>query len=235
MDATFEDLASHCLSLLKIAPIDQRILIAVSGIPGSGKTTLGNAVLEKVNHKWNQVYNNSSRIAAFVPMDGFHLTRAELQAMPNSVEAFARRGAPFTFDPNGLLALIRRLREPISVDSRPIYAPSFDHAVKDPVQNDIKILPSDRILIIEGNYLHLTDKPWDSIACLMDELWFVRVERDIARQRIIHRHLQAGLASSETDAAKRADENDLPNGDYIIAHSLKPHRIIISIQDDNFA
>lgn len=130
------------------------------------------AVLDMINQHW-LVRNSSStqsRIAAFVPMDGFHLTRAALAAMPNAEEAIARRGAPFTFDPDSLLALVQQLRKPISLDSKPIYAPSFDHAIKDPVENDIVIQPSDRILIIEGNYLHLNDTPWNSIANLMDEL-----------------------------------------------------------------
>ncbi|KAK7204093.1 P-loop containing nucleoside triphosphate hydrolase protein [Myxozyma melibiosi] len=237
MDATFDELAGHALDLLNNAPPDQRILIAVSGIPGSGKTTLGNVVLDKINQQWTalQTTTTASRIAAFIPMDGFHLTRASLAAMPNPEEAFARRGAPFTFDPQSLLALVQELRKPLTADSRPIYAPSFDHAKKDPVENDIEVLPTDRVLIIEGNYLHLDEEPWSAIAGLMDELWFVRVDRDIARRRIIKRHIKVGIAKDEQEAAKRADENDLVNGDYIIAHSLTPHRVIISIQDNNYS
>ncbi|KAK9320996.1 P-loop containing nucleoside triphosphate hydrolase protein [Lipomyces orientalis] len=230
MEATFNDLASHCIELLERASADQRVLIAVSGIPGSGKTTLGNAVYQRVNNLWND-RSGSTRIAAFVPMDGFHLTRKTLASMPNAEEAIARRGAPFTFDPNGLLQLVESLRRPLGGESKSLFAPSFDHAVKDPVEDDIEILPTDRIIIMEGNYLHLQDEPWHQIAALMDELWFVRVEREIARQRIIHRHIEAGIAKDECEAAKRADENDLVNGDYIIQNSLTPHRIIISIQD----
>ncbi|KAK9384828.1 P-loop containing nucleoside triphosphate hydrolase protein [Lipomyces mesembrius] len=233
MDATFNDLANHCIELLENAAADQRVLIAVSGIPGSGKTTLGNAVYQRVNKMWNN--KSGTRIAAFVPMDGFHLTRETLAAMPNAEEAIARRGAPFTFDPNGLLRLVENLRIPLDSVSKSIFAPSFDHAVKDPVEDDIEILPTDRILIIEGNYLHLQDEPWNLIAGRMDELWFVRVEREIARRRVILRHIAAGIAKDEDEAAKRADENDLRNGDYIIQHSLAPHRIIISIQDNRIA
>jgi pantothenate kinase len=65
--------------------------------------------------------------------------------------------------------------------------------------------------------------------------WFVRVERETARRRVIRRHIAAGIAKDEDEAAKRADENDLVNGDYIIQHSLPPHRIIISIQDNRIA
>lgn len=63
----------------------------------------------------------------------------------------------------------------------------------------------------------------------------MRVDRDIARRRIIKRHIKAGIAKDEHEAAVRADENDLVNGEYIITHSMEPHRNIISIQDSNYS
>ena len=35
------------------------------------------------------------------------------------------------------------------------HLPSFDHNLKDPVENDIEVTEAHRILIVEGNYLHL--------------------------------------------------------------------------------
>jgi pantothenate kinase len=78
-----------------------------------------------------------SEIAVAVSMDGYHFTRAQLDKMPNPVEAHARRGAEFTFDGEGFLALVRRLREPLEPTAATVYAPSFDHAVKDPKEDDI--------------------------------------------------------------------------------------------------
>ncbi|KAK9478718.1 P-loop containing nucleoside triphosphate hydrolase protein [Lipomyces japonicus] len=233
MEKTLDELGQHALQLLKNAPTNQRVLIAVSGIPGSGKTTLGTAVYDKINEIWSQ--NSSTQISAFLPMDGFHLTRETLASLPNAEEAIAKRGAPFTFDADGLTKLIQRLREPVTKHTVPIYAPSFDHAIKDPIENDVVILPTDRILIIEGNYLHLQDEPWNKIASLMDELWFVQVERDVARNRLIRRHLEAGIAGNEIEAAERAEKNDLVNGDYILSHSLPSHINIVNIHDDRMA
>ncbi|KAK9447447.1 P-loop containing nucleoside triphosphate hydrolase protein [Limtongia smithiae] len=242
MESTFADLAAHCIALLSHIPAESRIIVAISGIPGSGKTTLGTAVVSKINELWMtacaadaEKATHKTQICAFVPMDGFHLTRAQLAAMPNAEEAIARRGAPFTFDPESLLSLVQKLRVPVSADAKSIYAPSFDHAVKDPIENDIKVLPTDRIIIIEGLYLMLEDSPWNQIADLMDELWFVNVERAVARDRIIRRHLEAGIARNEAEAIKRADESDLVNGDYIVSHSLTPDKMIISIQDDRIS
>ncbi len=44
-----------------------------------------------------------------LPMDGFHFSREHLAGMPNPVEATHRRGAAFTFDGLGFLALIKDL------------------------------------------------------------------------------------------------------------------------------
>jgi len=71
--------------------------------------------------------------------------------MADPVEAHARRGAPFTFDPVSLKSLIERVKAPLREEENIIYAPSFDHAIKDPVEDDIKILSSQRVLIFEGH------------------------------------------------------------------------------------
>jgi len=84
-------------------------------------------------------------------MDGFHLTRAQLDALPDPANAHARRGAEFTFDGEGFLKLVQRLRPPLTSSSSVVYAPSFDHAVKDPKEDDIMVDVSHRIIVFEGN------------------------------------------------------------------------------------
>lgn len=84
-------------------------------------------------------------------MDGYHLTRAQLDAMPDPATAHARRGAEFTFDGEAFLQLVRRLREPLRDDTPTIFAPSFDHAVKDPKEDDIPVERTHRIVVLEGN------------------------------------------------------------------------------------
>lgn len=61
------------------------------------------------------------------------------------------------------------------------------------------------------------------------------VDREVARKRLIARHLAAGLADTPEAAAKRADENDLPNGDFIIKNITVVHRVIKSIPDGDYA
>lgn len=210
-------------------------MIAISGIPGSGKSSLAAAIVNRINDLYTRHAPGSPSIAAFVPMDGYHLTRAELAAMPDPVFAAARRGAAFTFNPDKFLQLVKLLREPLTATTDTIFAPSFDHAVKDPVEDDIPILPTARVLIFEGNYLSLNKDPWNKAAALMDELWFVEVDFEIARKRLIKRHVEAGIAKDADDADKRARENDLVNGQEIVDFRLPVDEVIVSTFDEKFA
>ncbi|KAL1902965.1 hypothetical protein Sste5346_000877 [Sporothrix stenoceras] len=204
-------------------PPGQRVMIAIGGIPGSGKTSLARAVAAGINQKHVQQAGSTDSVndpvAMAVPMDGFHLTRAQLSAMPDPERAHARRGAEFTFDGAAFLALVNSLRAPVETTSVAVLAPSFDHAVKDPVAGSISIGPRQRIVIFEGNYVCLDKEPWRtaSDAQHMDERWFVDVDFTVARKRLIKRHVAAGIAADAEAAAARADENDLVNGAEIVA------------------
>lgn len=189
-----------------------------------------------MSHRINALHalenpSSPNPIATSLPMDGYHLTRAQLSALPNPTHAFARRGAAFTFDAYKFLDLVRALREPLTPLTKPIYAPSFDHAVKDPVDDDIAIAPTVRVIFFEGNYLSLNREPWDQIAGLMDELWFVEVDFEVARRRLVRRHVKAGIAANEEEADVRARENDLVNGREIVEFRLPVQEVISSIYD----
>lgn len=64
---------------------------------------------------------------------------AELLKFDNPTAALKRRGAEFTFNPQSMLDLILRIKQQ---SDEIILAPSFDHAVGDPILDDISILPS---------------------------------------------------------------------------------------------
>lgn len=184
-------------------------------------------------------------------MDGFHLTRAQLSAMPNPDEAHYRRGAAFTFDGDGYLKLIEKLRKPIEATTSTIRAPSFDHAIKDPVENDIGIPPSARIIIIEGLYTALsypaseTNKSnthsnaavsasWAEACALMDEIWLISVPIPTATERVAKRNFKAGLSPSLEAAFERTVNNDMKNAQEILDNLPSPDKIterIESIED----
>ncbi|WEW55475.1 hypothetical protein PRK78_000906 [Emydomyces testavorans] len=212
-------------------PLSSRYLIAISGIPGSGKTSLTKVLTKQVNARYAKEHPDKPPIAAWVAMDGYHLTRAQLAAMADPVYAMARRGAAFTFDPVRFTQLVRSLREAITPDSATLYAPSFDHEIKDPVENDVPIPPTARVIFFEGNYLSLNQEPWSEAAGLMDELWFVEVDFEVARKRLVKRHVEAGIAEDEEAADKKAVESDLVNGRQIVEMRLDVSEVIVSRED----
>jgi len=168
-------------------------------------------------------------------MDGYHLSRAQLSALPNPATAHARRGAEFTFDGTSFLALVRLLRSPLTGSTPTYHAPSFDHAVKDPVADDIAIPATARIVIFEGNYLSLNKSPWKEAAELMDELWFVDVPEQRARERLVERHVRTGVAGSREEAERRAEENDLVNGREIVEGRVEGvSEMVVSREDEGW-
>lgn len=155
--------------------------------------------------------------------------------MPDPAHAHARRGAAFTFDGHKFLSLVQTLCDPLTSSTPTFYAPSFDHAVKDPVDDDVPIAPTARVVLFEGNYLSLDKEPWNQAAALMDELWFVEVGFERARERLVKRHVKAGIARDEVEAHKRVTENDLVNGREIVEGRLPVHEIVESREDTAWA
>lgn len=66
-----------------------RYIVAIAGAPGSGKTTTAEAVAQHLNA-------DPKVHAALLSMDGFHLSRAALDQLPNSTEAYAAPHGPLT-------------------------------------------------------------------------------------------------------------------------------------------
>ncbi|KAI9664468.1 MAG: hypothetical protein M1821_005914 [Bathelium mastoideum] len=237
MEEQVNRLVKKTWEIYQQTPLSKRLLIAISGIPGSGKTTLAATVVNRINTIYREAhpaYGATTSVAAFIPMDGYHLSRAQLSAMPDPTVAHARRGAAFTFDSTSFLRLVQRLHEPLCPETATVYAPSFDHAVKDPVADDIPIRPTARVIIFEGNYLSLSKGDWAEAAKLMNELWFVDVDFDVARKRLVARHVKAGIAKNEEEASRRADENDLVNGREIVEERLDVDEVVVSREDEGW-
>ncbi|RKO85557.1 P-loop containing nucleoside triphosphate hydrolase protein [Blyttiomyces helicus] len=179
--------ANHLLASHLKAP-HRRLLAAIAGIPGSGKSTFAARIAAEINASAND------DLAIVVSMDGWHLAKAELDTLLDPAEAHRRRGAPFTFDPPSLLAFVRSLR----LDPQKAFrAPSFDHAKGDPEPDAIAVLPSHRIVIFEGLYLHLEDDVWRDIHGAMDETWFLACPEEVALARLAKRHVETGLGNTE--------------------------------------
>ncbi|KAH3670391.1 hypothetical protein OGAPHI_000906 [Ogataea philodendri] len=195
----------------------ERVIVAVCGSPGSGKTSVTNIIIDRFNSR------HGRPIGLVVPQDGFHYSMKELMGMDDPQLMVARRGAEFTFDAQKLVELVRRIK---AHPSEMIYAPSFDHKLKDPVNDAIKISPEKKVILVEGNYVCLEKEPWNVISKLVDTRWMVAANLDQIRERIIKRHLEAGISSTREEAEARTDHNDMVNGEYIRNNSCDVDLII---------
>jgi pantothenate kinase len=157
------------------------------------------------------------RQVALVPMDGYHLAQSLLES--RGLEH--RKGAPETFDGAGYVALLRRLR---SESSREIFAPVFRREVNDAIAGAIAVPPETRLIITEGNYLLLGQSPWNEVASLLDETWFVELERDERVRRLTARHLK--FDNDAAIAEWRATGNDERNARLVAAGSQRSTLVI---------
>ncbi|KAM0873833.1 hypothetical protein ACQ4PT_037832 [Festuca glaucescens] len=229
MEEVYDALAEHLLSVLKnVDHLDSKYIVGLAGPPGAGKSTVASEVVRCVNARWSQKHskdsslNSNEDIATMLPMDGFHLYRSQLDAMEDPKEAHARRGAPWTFNPCLFLKCLQALKKEGSV-----YAPSFDHGVGDPVENDIVVKPEHKIVIVEGNYLLLEDNIWREIRDLFDEKWLIDIDIDVSMQRVLQRHIGTG---KEPDvAAWRISYNDRPNAELIMESRKAADLVIRSV------
>jgi pantothenate kinase len=89
--------------------------------------------------------------------------------MRDPVEAFARRGAPFTFDAAKFVQAVASIKNSPSTRPTQISLPGFDHAVQDPVDNEIIVTADAKVVLLEGNYVLLNEKPWDEISKMVDD------------------------------------------------------------------
>lgn len=201
----------------------QRVVVALAGPPGSGKSTIAEDIVQRLN------LSASKRYAAVLPMDGFHLPLKTLDALSNREDTYARRGAAWTFNAQAVIKLVKRLQMSKHDKSMVILAPTFDHATKDPVEDSITITPETSLLILEGNWLLFDETPWRDISALVEDTWFVDVEPDLAFQRVAKRHLRSGIEDNWDDAARRTRNNDLVNGELVRTKLVRPAVIVRSV------
>jgi len=183
MPTLLHDPVQHLLALLNTGT--PRLLIGLAGLPGSGKSTLAAHLASAVNASPS---SDASTMVA-LGMDGFHLTKAELRAMPDPDQAFARRGAPWTFDPGALRERLQQVRRAAGREVVPW--PGFEHDIGDPVEGASSVSPTTRIVLIEGLYLLCDTGEWAAVSACFDERWYLDTPMDVAMARLTERHMQA--------------------------------------------
>ena len=188
----------------------KRILLGITGSPGSGKSTFAAAL--------HAFFGAGS--AVVVPMDGFHLGNAIIDGTPLR----QRKGAIDTFDAGGYLSLLQRLARR---DEPVVYAPDFRRQIDEPVAASIAVPAAVPLVITEGNYL-LADHPvWRQVRGQLDEVWFMDTPPDLRLARLVDRHVHFGMdrraaeewAGGPDEANARLIEATRPAADRVLPWS----------------
>ena len=209
-DAVLDTLAAELLPKVRRAP-RRRWLVGIAGIPGSGKSI----VASRLRAAADQLQPGR---AALVPMDGYHLTNAQLRQRGAS----DRKGAPDTFDAAGYLELLAHCRDASWTGSFPIY----DRSVHEPVLRDdpsCRITAATQLVITEGNYLLLDRPPWRELGRLLDETWLLATPQAQAKAWILGRHQRVGRTEAE---ASQRYASDLRNTQLIHSVMRPPDRVM---------
>jgi len=184
----------------------ERRILGIAGAPGVGKTTYALALVA-----------SSPVIAAYVPMDGFHLADATLTALGR----LDRKGAPDTFDAWGYAALLRRLR---TERDHVVYVPGFERDLEQPVAGALGVPPEAELVVTEGNYLLLDTPAWRAVRAELDEVVHLEGDDVQRRRRLVARHVEFGKSPAQAEAwVARVDD---PNAALVAAAAHRADRVV---------
>lgn len=181
-----------------------RYLVALVGPPGAGKSYRGNLLCEAINQRL-------PGHAGLVPMDGYHFDNAVL-----GEHQVAVKGAPHTFDVEGLRSDLERIRQA----SHPVAVPVFDRPLDLARAGGRLITLEQRIVIVEGNYLLLDRSPWRELRPLFDWTLFLDVDDAILVERLTNRWLEMG--QDRIGALERTHHKDMLNAHLVKSCCLTP-------------
>ncbi|MBC2836278.1 nucleoside/nucleotide kinase family protein [Paragemmobacter straminiformis] len=180
-----------------------RVVAAIAGPPGSGKSTVAERIADALNAR-------AAGMAAVLPMDGYHYD--DLHLVPAGLRP--RKGAPDTFDVGGLYHTLGRIR---ARDEDFVAVPVFDRDIEIARAGARMIAADIPVIVVEGNYLLLGQDPWSRLRPMFDVAVLVEVPEAVLRERLRARWLHYKLTPEEIDW--KLDGNDLPNGRMVMAQS----------------
>jgi len=181
---------------------NERVIIGLIGKPGAGKSSLSKYLLKHL----------PKETTALVPMDGYHLSNAQLKTLGRA----DRKGAPDTFDANGYVELLKRIKTNFNDE---IYFPIFHRDIEESIAAEGVVHPHTTLVLTEGNYLLVESDGWAGVADSLTESWFVDVDNDKRMARLVARHIKYGKSPEEAHAW--ANGTDQRNAELIETTRMK--------------
>jgi pantothenate kinase len=200
------EIAHLAATLFRKAHGRKRLVVAIAGPPGAGKSSFVEALAPLL----------PAGSVAIVAMDGFHYDNAVLDRSGLR----HRKGAPETFDFDGFRHVLERLARA----DAPVAVPIFDRVADLARAGAAIVEPDTRFVLVEGNYLLLDESPWYGLAPLFDYTIFLDVPRGELAHRLVRRWIDHGM--DEKTARERAFSNDMPNAERVLAARRKADTVI---------
>lgn len=193
-----------------------RVVVGIVGAPGSGKSTLAAAVVDALSR------GAAPLRTALVPMDGYHLAQRVLEAAGTA----EIKGAPVTFDAAGFVAIMERLTSSGPGSNDVVYAPEFRRALEEPIAGAVAVGPDVEVIITEGNYLLSAEPPWDRVAGLLAETWYLDTPDELRLERLVSRHVAFGRSPSVA-LERSTTGTDGRNAAYVLATRPRADLLLI--------
>jgi pantothenate kinase len=190
------DLLARCSS-------GSRLVVAVAGPPGCGKTAFATILVAVINAEVNE------NVAVFVGLDGWHFPNEYLAThfIDRGNERMALRrlkGAPETFDATAAYEGLSQMRR-----GGLVTFPVYSRRLHEPVREGGIVSASHKIVVVEGNYLLLDDGAWRPFRELFDLNIFISASLETLMASLAERHERGGKTPETIKRHMR--EVDLPN------------------------
>ncbi len=194
-----------------------RLMVAVAGPPGAGKSTFVQTLAARLNNA-----SEFGRSCAILAMDGYHYDDIYL----NQKGWRDRKGAPHTFDVGGLASILGRLRKN---QESGVAVPIFDRKIEIARAGAQVIEQSVKIVLVEGNYLLLDQSPWRDLSQYFDLSVMIEAPREVLGARL--RQRWAGSALSPAEIEHKVQDNDLKNVDLVLSASRAADYYVLTGSD----
>jgi putative kinase len=215
----YDPLALH---LLKLAQNRARLLVAVAGPPGSGKTSFAALLVAVINAEMGRDG------AVLIQQDGWHYYNDYLDTHfihRDGQEIPLRRlkGCPETYDTAAALTFLEAIKQGQELDY-----PVYSRQLHDPLPHAGTVKKEHQVVVIEGNYWLLQEPPWSKFQPLFDVSIFLTAESETLLDGLRQRHLRGGKTLDFiTPHMARVD---LPNIERVLNHSA-PAQILVHKTD----